>query len=135
MNTDELVKQKVDADIARYKSRKPNMTQEQAYEKRLSEGLNYNVHIEKTGNYKNMYIDHHTRYLLFKSLYYFFKDDIKDVWNEAAEHIPEGNGHTLNYYKNCPFRNDWFQKLEDGTVRCGYNRQILEDFGYKVCYN
>lgn len=29
MNTDELVKQKVDADIARYKSRKPNMTQEQ----------------------------------------------------------------------------------------------------------
>lgn len=29
MNPDELVKQKVDADIARYKSRKPNMTQEQ----------------------------------------------------------------------------------------------------------
>lgn len=29
MNTDELIKQKVDADIARYKSRKPNMTQEQ----------------------------------------------------------------------------------------------------------
>lgn len=29
MNTDELVKQKVDADIVRYKSRKPNMTQEQ----------------------------------------------------------------------------------------------------------
>lgn len=29
MNTDELVKQKVDADIARYKSRKSNMTQEQ----------------------------------------------------------------------------------------------------------
>ena len=26
----------------------------QEYEKRLSEGLAYNVHIEKTGNYKNM---------------------------------------------------------------------------------
>ena len=142
--TGELIKTKHDDELEReltlekIKEAKKQMEiieRRQAYEKRLSEGLAYNVHIEKTGNYKNMYIEHHTRYLLFKSLYYFFKDNIKEVWNEAVEHIPEENGHTLNYYKNCPFRNDWFQRLEDGTAKNGYNRQILEDFGYKVCYN
>lgn len=105
-----------------------------AYEKRRSEGLEYEVHIEKTGHYKNTYIEHHTRYILFKSLYYFYRDNIKDVWSEVAEHIPEENGHSITYYKNCPFRNDWYKKLEDGTTTPSYNRQLLEDFGYKVTY-
>lgn len=105
------------------------------YEKKLSEGLDYEVHIEHTGMYKNKYIDHHTRYMLFKSLYYFYKDNIQKVWNDACEHIPEENGHTKRFYQNCPFRNDWYKKLEDGSVQPSYNRQILEDFGYKVSYS
>lgn len=126
----DILQEKMEAAIKKIRA----LEKQAEFEKKRSEGLDYEVHIEKTGIYKNIYIEHAVRYKLFVSLYYFYKDNIKDVWNETVLHIPESNGHTINYYRNCPFRNDWYKCLEDGSKPVFYDKQLLTDFGFKVYY-
>jgi len=59
------------------------------------------------------YLDHTQRWLLFCSLSGLCGNDdekLKSLWCECAAKIPEMNGHTKEYYRKCPYINDWNRK-------------------------
>lgn len=59
------------------------------------------------------YLDHTQRWQLFCSLSGLCGDDdekLKTLWCKCAMKIPEKNGHTKEYYKKCPYINDWSRK-------------------------
>ena len=78
------------------------------------------------------YIEHILRWRLFNSLSRIFLDPLKlkEEWEYCANLIPEVNGHTKEYYRNCPYTiNDWNDILKGDEY---IDIVLLKKFGYDV---
>lgn len=74
------------------------------------------------------YKDHHQRWGIYDALIAVWgkKEEVTKRWTEICEHLPEGNGHDLEFYKNEPERNKWYERYDSDYV----NIDVLKQFGY-----
>lgn len=104
------------------------------YETHYSKQKKWNYQLkERNDDIKKVeYINHYERWRLFNSLSMIFDDDndLRNEWERCARMIPQQNGHTTNYYINCPYSiNDWNRnKTKDEYV----DIKLLAKFGYDV---
>ncbi len=76
------------------------------------------------------YKDHHQRGVIYRTLMGVFKDKEKvdAEWEKICELLPEGNGHTRDFYINEPGgSNRWFERYCNLPL---VNVNMLKEFGY-----
>lgn len=75
------------------------------------------------------YKGHHQRGVLYRSLMGVFteKEKVDAEWKKICELLPEGNGHTRDFYINEPEVNKWFEKYCNIPL---VNINMLKEFGY-----
>ena len=75
------------------------------------------------------YKDHHQRGAIYRTLMGVFieKEKVDAEWEKICELIPEGNGHTRDFYINEPDKNKWFERYYNIPF---VNTYLLREFGY-----
>ena len=75
------------------------------------------------------YKGHHQRGVIYRTLMGVFneKEKVDAEWKNICGVIPEGNGHTRDFYINEPDSNKWFEKYCNIPL---VNVNMLKEFGY-----
>ena len=91
--------------------------------------VNSNDTIKITSCGKHSYIGHTTRWMLYDTLIYIFKDEQKvlEMWNKCCEMMTEGK-HSTKFFKDEPIKNNWFREYTGEFI----NLKLAEEFGIVV---
>ena len=100
----------------------------------VNNGDEYIITVEKTGlkeGYKTEYIDHFQRWNLFDALKRIYPETYLEEYDYCCEHIPEQEGHTVQWYKSRSEGSSW---EADWDKDCYVDSDLLRQFGYEVSF-
>lgn len=83
---------------------------------------------------KHPYIDHYTRWRLFRSLCCCFRDNEDELWRQwerCCDLMEEGNGHSKSFFLKAPHANHWLRDW-DKQESHQPDTQLLREFGYTI---
>lgn len=90
--------------------------------------INSSDKIRLTDVGKHSYIGHSSRWKLYDTLVYIFKDKAMEMWNHCCEIMTEANGHTIEFYKKEPVKNRWVERYTGEFI----DFKLAEEFGIFV---
>lgn len=112
----------------------------------LDDEYNGKWNIEFTNDntiYNGEYLNHHERYFLYRSIVGLCggieyidenEDIIRQEWENCAEQLPEGHGHTTYFYIREPHSDKWNDWIKHNETYCYIDEDLLKQFGYTIKY-
>ena len=94
----------------------------------------YIINVVKTplpDDVKTDYIDHYQRWTLYISLRRLFTDTYENEYDYCCEHIPEQEGHSVNWYKSRKEGTSWDRDYHGDEY---IDTDLLKKFGYTVTF-